>query len=67
MKTIEIKWSTEDVLCQAEQLDLKLTEDQADEVLENVFRCHDAEVGINWDVISFHIENLLFAISRKLK
>jgi hypothetical protein len=59
MKTIEIKWSTEDVLAMADNMQVELTEKQADEVLENVFRHHDAEVGINWDVISFHIENLL--------
>jgi hypothetical protein len=59
MKTIEIKWSTEDVLAMADNMQVELTEKQADEVLENVFRYHDAEVGINWDVISFHIENLL--------
>jgi hypothetical protein len=59
MKTIAIKWSTEDVLWQAEQLDLELTEDQADDILESLENRHDASVGINWDVISFHIENLL--------
>jgi hypothetical protein len=59
MKTIEIKWSTEDVLWQAEQLDLELTEEQADDILEIIEHRHDASVGINWDVISFHIENYL--------
>lgn len=59
MKTISIKWSTEDVLCQSEQLDLELTEDQADDILESLENRHDASVGINWDVISFHIENYL--------
>lgn len=59
MKTIEIKWSTEDVLWQAEQLDLELTEEQADDILESLENRHDASIGINWDVISFHIENYL--------
>jgi len=59
MKTIVIKWSTEDVLWQAEQLDLELTEDQADDILESLENKHDASIGINWDVISFHIENYL--------
>jgi hypothetical protein len=59
MKTIEIKWSTEDVLWQSEQLDLELTEEQADDILEIIEHRHDASVGINWDVISFLIENYL--------
>jgi hypothetical protein len=57
MKTIEIKWCTEDVLMQAENLDIKLTEDQADEILESLGDNHDATIGINWDVISFYIED----------
>jgi len=58
-KTIAIKWSTEDVLWQAEQLDLELTEDQADDILESLENKHDASVGINWDVISYYIEDYL--------
>jgi hypothetical protein len=59
MKTIEIKWSTEDVLLQAENAGFELTEDQADEILESLKDNHDATVGINWDVISFYIEDYL--------
>jgi hypothetical protein len=59
MKTIEIKWSTEDVLLQAENAGFELTEDQADEILESLKDNHDATVGINWDVISFCIEDYL--------
>jgi hypothetical protein len=55
MKTIEIKWSTEDVLLQAENAGFELTEDQADEILESLKDNHDANIGINWDVISFYI------------
>ena len=65
MKTIAIKWSTEDVLWQAEQLDLELTEDQADDILESLENRHDASVGINWDVISFHIENFLENLNKQ--
>ena len=59
MKTIAIKWSTEDVLWQAEQLDLELTEYQADDILESLENRHDASIGINWDVISYYIEDYL--------
>ena len=57
MKTIAIKWCTEDVLYQADNLGIELTEDQADDILESLEHKHDATIGINWDVISFYIEN----------
>lgn len=59
MKTIVIKWSTEDVLAMAESMDIELTETQADQILDNLIKCLDANVGINWDVINFHIEDYL--------
>ena len=59
MKTISIKWSTEDVLAQADNLDLELTEEQADEILESLEDNHDATIGINWDVISYYIEDYM--------
>jgi hypothetical protein len=59
MKTIKIIWSTEDVLMQADLMNIELTEEQADDILSNVERYHDANVGINWDVIDFHIDNYL--------
>jgi hypothetical protein len=59
MKTIVIKWSTEDVLAMAESMDVELTETQADIILDNLLKYHDANVGINWDVINFHIENFI--------
>ena len=51
-KTICIEWSSEDVLHQAEQDKVELTEEQAIEILEILEHKHDATIGINWDVIS---------------
>lgn len=61
MRTIEIKWSTEDVLMQADAMDIKLTEEQADDILDSLEEKHDANIGINWDVISFYISDYLNA------
>ena len=58
MKTIAIKWSTNDVLSRAEDMGVEITGEQADEILQNVFGNHDATIGVNWEVIEFHIENL---------
>jgi hypothetical protein len=59
MKTIEIIWSTDDVMMQAEIMNIEITEEQADAILENVLHYHDASVGINWDVLDFHIDNYI--------
>jgi hypothetical protein len=59
MKTISINWSTQDVLDTAVNMDLELTEQQADQILDNVYNFHDADMGINWYTIQFHIENFL--------
>ena len=55
MKTIVIKWSTDDILLKANRLDIELTELEADEILTDLERHHDAEIGINWDVIGSYI------------
>lgn len=55
MKTINIKWSTDDVLWRAEDMNVKITEEQADDVLSLLESNHDANVGINWDVIDYYI------------
>jgi hypothetical protein len=59
MKTIEIKWNTDDVIMQADAMNIELTEEQADDILESLENKHDANIGINWDVISFYIDDYL--------
>jgi Ca2+-binding EF-hand superfamily protein len=59
MKTISIKWSTDDVLDTAESMDIELTEQEADKILDEMERCHDAELGINWLVIESYIESFI--------
>jgi hypothetical protein len=59
MKTIKIIWSTDDVLMRADDMGHTISEEQGDVILETIYRYHDAEVGINWGVIDFHIENYL--------
>ena len=44
---ITIKWHVDDVL----EVRSDLTKEQAKEVLHTLRRYHDAELGINWDVI----------------
>jgi hypothetical protein len=53
-KEITIKWCIEDV----QELDEILTDQQCSDVLELAKRKHDAEVGINWDVLQCHIDTI---------
>lgn len=45
--TISIEWDIDDVL----EVRPDLSADQARQVLQSVKRNHDAEIGVNWDVI----------------
>lgn len=46
--TIQISWSTDDILDQRDDL----TFEQAKQVLDALKNNHDASTGINWDVIN---------------
>lgn len=49
-------WCVEDVMGMLEDDDRQLSEEEARIVLQNVDRCHDASIGINWDAIDCHID-----------
>lgn len=55
MKTISIIWATEDVLMRADELGVKLSEQEADEILDDLLRHHDCQIGICWDTIGVYI------------
>ena len=57
-KTISITWHIDDVLSQAKEKGINITEQQAIEILQNIKRNHDASIGINWDVIDCHLDML---------
>jgi hypothetical protein len=55
IKQISIKWRIDDVL----SVRPNLTKSQASEVLQHLHRKHDANIGINWDVIEI-VSDMLF-------
>jgi hypothetical protein len=59
IKYLNNPWHIEDVHEQAERDDVELTDEQCVRVLELCVQYHNAEVGINWDVISHHISTVL--------
>jgi len=55
---ISILWNTDDVKHQAKVNGLKLTKIECREVLDACLDCHDANFGISWDTLDFHINNI---------
>jgi len=45
-----------DILGQAENMGIDLTNEQAKEIAEDIERMHDASIGINWEVIDTFID-----------
>ena len=56
---ISIRWHRDDVRNQAEGMLVHLTDDEVDKVLYDVRRYHDASIGVSWDNIDFHIQQLV--------
>lgn len=52
---VTFSWHIEDVKQQAAEDDVTITDEQCYEVLNRLVKYHDANVGINWEVIRFHI------------
>ena len=52
-------WHIDDVIEQAEGNGEQLTIDEARDVLAMVNRKHDCNIGINWDVIDYWIDEIV--------
>jgi hypothetical protein len=52
-------WDMSDVHTQAECMNVTLTDEQAEQVLEVVAYGFDANIGINWEVIGNAIANVM--------
>lgn len=56
---ITVTWHIDDLksLVQDKELPIEgLTDDDYREILQIAGRCHDATMGINWDVLEVHLE-----------
>ena len=56
---ITIWWHFSDVQERAKEIDIELTDDEAIEVLWLMDKYHDCNLGISWDVMDVHIDNVL--------
>jgi hypothetical protein len=55
---ISILWNVEDVQTQAKVNGLKLTKAECREVLDACLDGHDANFGISWETLDFHINDM---------
>ena len=53
--SIALFWSSVDVIETAKNSGFKLTEDQAKDILQIVDKRHDANIGVDWEVLDTHI------------
>ena len=56
---ITITWTDEDVWYVAEEHGIKLSEAQVNDILSLLEENHDANIGINWDVIYLTIQSYI--------
>lgn len=52
-------WHKDDVISQAESNGIDITDDEARDVMAMVIRKHDCNIGINWDVIDYWIDEIV--------
>jgi len=53
---IALVWTTDDVKDMAQDLEIPITDEQAQEVLDSVLHHHDPTYGVRWDTIASAIE-----------
>jgi len=51
-------WSTEDVKERAKERKIKITEKQAEELIDRIDHKQDATMGITWDTIDCYLDDL---------
>ena len=66
-ESIFIEWCIEDIYAAIEDYGLpyKPTREEAMDVLRTAKDNHDATIGVNWDVLRFHIEDCLEEVSEE--
>ena len=56
---VAVIWLKDDVSYRATDQGKEITDEQVSQVIHAMERNHDACIGINWDVIDFHIDDVL--------
>jgi len=53
---VDDPWYIEDVHQAATDMDITITDTEAEDVLYSIAHSFDANIGINWEVIYYHLE-----------
>jgi hypothetical protein len=54
-----IIWGSEDVELEAKKMNVVMSEEETQAILDNMEDGHDATLGVNWYTIQCHIENVI--------
>lgn len=57
-EVIGVFWQKDDVIARADDRGLTISDADASRIVEALEGNHDACIGINWDVIDFHLDDL---------
>jgi len=49
-------WSAEDILERAKELEIEITEEQANIIIETMDRRQSADLGVSWDTIDCYLD-----------
>jgi len=53
------KWTAFDIIDRATHLGVpNIGINEAAQIMQQIVKSHDCEIGINWDVIDYHIETM---------
>jgi len=50
-------WSEDDMLCRAGERKIKITREQAQDIIDRIDRKQDATLGITWDTIDCYLDD----------
>lgn len=57
-EVVAVFWHKEDIVWRAEDRAIVVSDEEAGQIIEALEANHDASIGINWEVIDFHLDNL---------
>lgn len=56
---VAVIWHVSDVRSKADEMEVAISFEEAMEILHRLKQHHDCNIGINWEVIQGHIEDII--------
>lgn len=51
-------WGTDDVITRAKEREIKITPEQANDIVRTIDQKQDCSIGINWTVIDYYLDEI---------